>query len=299
MAREPSGILVPAYVYPSDGAWDALLDAGRTMMLGGLIVVANPGDGPGYDKTAEAYLPADPNYVRSIDALRNVCATVIGYVHDCYGNTNPPTASNCPRRTDIVDDIRRWFAIYEVDGIFIDQASRTDTSRAASLVATVRNHRRDATVVLNPGSIPSIEFMEATDPAIVVIQEQEFAKYEAWPPDGWVKDRASGEASIGARRIALIAHTPTTATDVDHLLEVADEHAIGWIHGQHTVGPVYNVLSSQLPLIARRLDKCSRLGCLGFGHIFCRIGLSILCFASRNLARLRRWISESASKRTR
>lgn len=163
----------------------------------------------------------------------------------------------------------------------------SDIPRATSLVAAVRAHSNDAIVVLNPGSIPPREFMEATDPAIVVIQEQKFAAYETWPPDGWVKDRAAGDVSIGAHRLAIIAHTQTTATDVDNLIEVAGQYAIGWIYGQHAVGPNYNVLSTQLPLIAQRLDRCSRLGCIGFGQVFCKIGLSILCFASRMRKRLR------------
>jgi hypothetical protein len=139
MAREPSGILVPAYVYPNDGAWDVLLDVGSTMMLGGLIVIVNPDNGPGYDDIDKVYLPTDSNYVSSIASLRRTCTSVIGYVHDCYGNTNPPGASNCPRATDIRADIGRWFNAYGVDGIFIDQVSDTDVSRAASLVAAVRS----------------------------------------------------------------------------------------------------------------------------------------------------------------
>lgn len=277
MAREPSGILVPAYVYPSTGAWKSLLDAGNAMMLGGLIVVANPDNGPG--------ISADSDYVSSIGALRDICTIVVGYVHDCYNNTG--TTTNCPRPTDIADDIDRWFSIYEIDGIFIDEVLGSDIPRATSLVAAVRAHSNDAIVVLNPGSIPPREFMEATDPAIVVIQEQKFAAYETWPPDGWVKDRAAGDVSIGAHRLAIIAHTQTTATDVDNLIEVAGQYAIGWIYGQHAVGPNYNVLSTQLPLIAQRLDRCSRLGCIGFGQVFCKIGLSILCFASRMRKRLR------------
>jgi Spherulation-specific family 4 len=281
MAREPSGILVPAYVYPSDGAWDVLLDVGRTMMLGGLIVIANPHNGPGYDDTAKVYLPTDPNYVSSIASLRRMCASVIGYVHDCYGNTNPPGASNCPRTTNVIADIGRWFNAYGVDGIFIDQVSRNDVSRAASLVAAVRSHRSDAIVVLNPGNIPSSEFMEATSPAIVVIQEQAFAKYgdDAWPPTEWVRDRQTGNITIPGHRLAIIAHTPTSPTDVDLLVDVASQYVIRWIYGQHTVGSDYNELSIHLPSIARRLGRCSRLGCIG--GVFCKIVMSLLCLILR------------------
>jgi hypothetical protein len=189
-----------------------LLGVGTAMMLGGLIVVANPDSGLGYDTASQTYLPRDPNYQNAIQALRSKCAIVVGYVHDCYGNTNPPTASNCPRSTDITADIDRWFSIYDIDGIFIDQVLDTDLSRAASLVAAVRSHRNDAVVVLNPGRLPSIDFMRTTDPAIVVIQEQAFAQYGSWPPDGWVRDRATGAASIADGRLAIIAHTHSKPT---------------------------------------------------------------------------------------
>jgi hypothetical protein len=37
MATEPSGILVPAYVIPTPGAWQPVLNVAPAMMLGGLI----------------------------------------------------------------------------------------------------------------------------------------------------------------------------------------------------------------------------------------------------------------------
>jgi Spherulation-specific family 4 len=282
MAGEPSGILVPGYVYPSAGAWDVLSDVGRAMMVGGLLVVANPGDGPGYDNEAGAYLPANPDYVSVIAALRAQCTSVLGYVHDCYANTNPPTADNCPRRTEILDDVDRWFSIYDVDGIFIDQVLRDDPSRAAQLVAEIRDRRDNAAVVLNPGNLPSREFVVATDPAIVVIREQSFDGYAGWPPDGWVRDRASSQAAIAASRLAIVAHSlPENVDDLDFLISVAAQYQIGWIYGQHLAGSNYNEFSTHLPAMAQRLDRCSRLGCIGFGHIFCRAGMSFLCFISR------------------
>jgi hypothetical protein len=40
MPNQPSGLLVPAYDYPNPHDWDVLTDIGRTMMLGGLTVIA-------------------------------------------------------------------------------------------------------------------------------------------------------------------------------------------------------------------------------------------------------------------
>ncbi len=183
MANDPSGILVPAYVYPGGDAWGGLNQAARSMCPGGLIVIANPDSGPGYGGPGQ--VSPDPNYQSAIAALRNQCATVVGYIHDCWANINPPGTPNCPRATDIISDIARWFGIYDIDGIFIDQVLDTDEARAAELVNVVLGYRSDAVVVLNPGSIPPTAFMTATDPAIVVIQEQAFAGYLDWPPEAY------------------------------------------------------------------------------------------------------------------
>jgi hypothetical protein len=295
MATEPSGILVPAYVIPTviptPGAWQPVLDVASAMTLGGLIVVANDGNGPGYNDNTHAYNPPNHDYINVIDALHRQCALVVGYVYDCWANTNPPNAPNCPRTHDIIADIDRWFSIgYDIDGIFIDQLLDTDLDRAVSLITAVRSHRSDAVVVLNPGLLPDIDFMYATDPAIVVIKEQIFAQYNGWPPVGWVRDRATGNFGvppISDDRLAIIAHTDSKHldTNLDLLIQKANQYAIKWIYGQDADN--YNKFSALLPEMARRLDRCSRLGCIGFGRIFCRIGIAILCYASRMRQRLR------------
>jgi hypothetical protein len=290
MPQQPSGVLVPAYVYPQPGpppAWDVLTEVGRTLMLGGLMVVANHDDGH--------FDAVDQNYANAIEALRNICTPVLGYVHDCYDNTK--TDDNCPRTTGIMDDVARWFNTYGVDGIFIDQILRERVGHAQTLVQGVLNRRSDATIVLNPGSIPSEDFMTKTHPAIVVIQEQAFAEYgDAWPPDGWVRDRAMGGAtSIAANRIAIIAHTLPNQEDVDLLIAKAAQYNIGWIYAQHTTGSVYDPFSIHLRYLAERLSRCSRMGCtLPFGRLLCLMANYLLCYILRMNARLRAAVKRRA-----
>ncbi len=95
LSREPSGILVPAYDYPGEGVWNPLLTVAPYLSPRRLVVVANPDNGPGYNREAQAYRPPDANYVAAIAAVKRRCGMVIGYVHDCYGNTNPAGAANC------------------------------------------------------------------------------------------------------------------------------------------------------------------------------------------------------------
>jgi hypothetical protein len=277
MTREPSGILVPAYVYPGDGVWKPLISVASYTRPDRLMIIANPDNGPGYDPATMIYRAPDMKYVESIAALRSVCAAVIGYVHDCYGDTNPPSASNCPRRTKIEDDIERWFEAYDVDGIFIDQASHTDLPRGEWLTSIVQDQKADALIVFNPGTLPSREFMAATDPATVVVQEQTFIHYTNWPPAGWVRDRANGDLSIAARRLAIIAHTPQHGdADVNLLIEIAQRYSIGAVYAHDANGPNYNTFSTFLLSIGKHVCRLqSRFG------LPCRVYTRPLCLASQ------------------
>jgi hypothetical protein len=268
MEREPFGLLVPAYVDPGVVHWDVLLAVGRKLQKG-LITVANPSSGPGDP-------PPNQDYVKAIRALHNRCASVIGYVHDSYG-TNP----------NVFDDMDEWFSLYDVDGIFIDQASHTDQQRTATLLDHVRGDHADRIIVLNPGTIPSQEFVEAADPALVVIQEQAAAVYEGnWPPAGWVRDRADSNDSISADRLAVIAHTAPSASDVEALIEVAATYRLGWVFVQNTPGPIYNKFSTWLPTLGNRL-QCARATSPS-RYFTCKALGGIPCMASQALARLTR-----------
>ncbi len=66
----------------------------------------------------------------------------------------PGRCGQLPRLTAIEDDVARWFEIYDVDGIFIDQASGTDVARGGWLTSVVQSQKSDAVIVLNPGTIP-------------------------------------------------------------------------------------------------------------------------------------------------
>jgi len=204
-----------------------------------------------------------------------------------------------------VSDVDRWFNTYGVDGIFIDQVSHHHPGRAQSLVEEIQARRSDALIVLNPGSTPDEKFVEDTNPAIVVVRETEFENFANWPAmtdEPWIANRTNPpvDGEIKAGRMAIIAHTIPNPADVDVLIAKAEEYRIGWIHAQYTPEhPAdYNAFSVHLPLLARRLDKCARWGCiLPFGYLFCKIGNAILCLGSQTAEllrtaigrRLRRW----------
>jgi hypothetical protein len=317
MATEPSGILVPAYIRPDPMSdWDPLFAVAPYLWPRRLVVVANDSNGPGYkfddDKKPTkivGYSEPLEIYVEAIEAVVRRCGRVVGYVHDCYGGhfpaDDPP--SDCPRpktedgpgtalpgKPTIEKDIARWFAAYpNVGGIFIDQVDRDDVDRAVELRKMVdRKYQerwinfpgRSAVTVLNPGSIPSLDFMTRTDPAIVVIQEQSYDHFRAnWPPAGWVRDRDGGDLSIPAARLAIIAHTPQNkAADVAMLVEVARRYSIGSVYAHDAEGSNYNTLSELLlPLGQRICQLHTRFG------LPCRIFTAPVCWGSQVLARVR------------
>jgi hypothetical protein len=317
MATEPSGIIVPAYDRPDPlSDWDPLFAVAPYLRSRRLIVVANDNNGPGYEFRYDDDIPVEilgysaplETYVAAIDAVRRRCGMVVGYVHDCYDNHYPAgdPPSSCPRGTEdgpapalpgkptIKEDIARWFAAYpSVGGIFIDQVDRDDVDRAVELKEMVdEEYRRKwinfpgrrAVTVLNPGSIPSIDFMTATDPAIVVIQEGSYDRFRTnWPPPGWVKDRDGGELSIPARRLAIIAHTPqNAAADVAMLVDVARRYSIGSVYANDAVGSNYNKLSALLLPLGQRICQLHTK----FG-LPCRIFTAPVCWGSQVAARVR------------
>jgi Spherulation-specific family 4 len=319
MATEPSGILVPAYDRPDPlSDWDPAFAAAPYLWPRRLIIVANDNNGPGYhflpDGTIQGYSAPLATYVAAIDAVTRRCGMVVGYVHDCYNDHFP--AAGCPRtalpgKPKIEDDIARWFAAYpKVGGIFIDQVDSGDVTRAAELKKMVDDAYkaqwvnfpgRSAVTVLNPGSIPSMEFMTKTDPAIVVIQEQSYEHFETnWPPVGWVRDRDGGDLSdIPARRLAIIAHTPHTphttqnaAADVAMLVDVARRYSIGSVYANNVDGSNYNTLSPYLVPLGQRICQLHTK----FG-LPCRIIHVPLCLGSQVLARVQSGRTKAFAKR--
>jgi hypothetical protein len=257
MEREPFGLLVPAYVPPPEH-WEVLLAAGRKL-AGGLITVANPSSGPG-DHREQAYVDV-------IKALHERCTSVVGYVHDSFGQR---------ASTLVFEDIDKWFGMYEVDGIFIDELA--DQQLAVTLVSRVRNGHAGSIVILNPGTIPPESFVEATDPAIIVIQEQAASAYESnWPSVAWVQDRIGSSDLIPADRLAIIAHSAPSESDVEALINVASTYRIGWVFVQNTPGSSYNQFSTWLPTLGDRL-QCARaksplsyFTCKALGGIPCMV----------------------------
>lgn len=153
--RRPScrSSLIPAYVPP-----DAVVDLVRQSSRARLIIV-NPASGPG--------AAAHSRYRNAVRAAQAAGALVLGYVPTGYGARDA---------SQVRADIDRYEAWYEVDGIFLDEASGGD-DQLRYYRALSRNVRASGRrlVVLNPGVVPARGYFDIAD--IVVTFEGRSASY--------------------------------------------------------------------------------------------------------------------------
>lgn len=162
----PQSIAVPAYFYPSypDPLWTQMADAAPVVSF----AVMNPANGAG--------IVPDSNYVSQVAALRAAGVKVLGYVYSSYA----------ARDAELLrDDIDRYYAWYDVDGIFIDEAENHCESQSyyAGLSAYAKTKGGQGFTVINPGTVTPECFAAAAD--VILNFEGSYSQYLAWAPLGW------------------------------------------------------------------------------------------------------------------
>jgi hypothetical protein len=180
-AQQPSGLLVPLYVYPgnvaNNPAFQRLIDLKRQYETVPVWVIVNPASGPGKK--------VDPNYTRAIDRLVGAGCVVIGYVTTSYAKR--PAA-------DVRADVDGWRTMYpRVHGIFFDEMVYEDTDAAVRYQAGLNAYAHEAgcwPTVANPGAdTPGRYFAgDAAAADVIVVHEG-----DAWPAE----DRLKGEQPGG------------------------------------------------------------------------------------------------------
>ncbi|WP_328806214.1 spherulation-specific family 4 protein [Streptacidiphilus fuscans] len=159
----PSGgaarILVPAYFHPAvePDAWAALRRAARRLTA----VVLNPASGPGD--------APDPAYTQVRAGLRET--RVLGYVDTDYGRRP---------HGEVVAEIERHRAWYDVDGVFLDQtlAGPDGVAYYARLGVAARSLGAGF-VALNPGTRVHWAYHDLAD--LVVTFEGSWDTYRGLP----------------------------------------------------------------------------------------------------------------------
>ncbi|REK20175.1 MAG: hypothetical protein DWQ41_25865 [Planctomycetota bacterium] len=109
LANQPTGILVPMYVYPADihtnAAYNRLIDLKLEHPTVPVCAIMNPANGPG-----EA---VDANYTKAIDRLQGAGIVALGYVSTAYAERDD---------AGVKADVKRWQEFYpRTNGVFLDE----------------------------------------------------------------------------------------------------------------------------------------------------------------------------------
>jgi Spherulation-specific family 4 len=204
-------LLIPAYFYPGGSEWQEMCDALEGARAEAVIVM-NPGDGPG--------AAADWKYADAVAYCHAKGQTVIGYVDTAYG----------ARAFSLVTtDIDRFFELYALDGIFVDQVSNDSRRRITGyyrrLYRYIKERWPDALVVGNPG-VPAVTRWQVRSTPIadvLVVFEGSAQEYAHWRPPRWVSAR-------DAAAFAHLVYGSEGAAMTASICAAAGERHAGWIY---------------------------------------------------------------------
>ncbi|PLN85497.1 hypothetical protein BDW42DRAFT_149726 [Aspergillus taichungensis] len=167
-APETANVIIPAYAYPTDGAWTPLENLITAHPNVHFTVIINPDSGPGANS-----LP-DENFRAAVPKLAAHGNTrVIGYVSTVQGNRGI---------SDVEEEIKRYAGwpsasgdkAFAVKGIFLDEAPTGDGGAAvsyyqqlASLIKQSEGLGPDNYVVTNPGAVPDAAYFGLADSTVI------------------------------------------------------------------------------------------------------------------------------------
>jgi hypothetical protein len=140
-ANSSVGIVIPLYTYPTDGTWNAVIQAKQAYPNVPFIAVINPNSGPGSSQ--------DSNYVQGIKNLQVAGIIVLGYVDTAYGGDSI---------SSVEANVNLYNTWYGVNGIMFDDM--TNQPGYESYYSTLSNYVHSlipgSLTVGNPGtSVPT------------------------------------------------------------------------------------------------------------------------------------------------
>ncbi len=188
-------LLVPAYFYPADEGtayWQALAAAAPDV---GITAILNPDNGPG--------AALDGDYAAVVGALQAAGGKVIGYVHTGYGTRSASI---------VMADIDRFYGLYGVDGIFLDEVSNLDGDLGyyQSLHDYIKGGHDRNFIVANPGTQTPASYLATAD--VLVTFESPAADYTNYVADSWTSAEDAGR----------LAHLVYDVADADAMRAVID-----------------------------------------------------------------------------
>ncbi|ORY53467.1 hypothetical protein BCR33DRAFT_710888 [Rhizoclosmatium globosum] len=193
-------VVIPAYFYPGS-IWDDAINTTKHSTVKTLIM--NPGSGPGTS--------LDPVYAAYVNKTQKAGIKVLGYTATTYHAKNISTV-----RAEI-DAYYKW---YNVDGIFLDEASSDDASLSyyQNVSSYIRSKQgRGNYIVVNPGVYPTEGYINVAD--LILSAETTFAKYSSLVIPSWVSKYASS-------RFYHIVHTAPTVANLNTALAYAASYNV-------------------------------------------------------------------------
>ncbi|QSZ32264.1 hypothetical protein DSL72_001838 [Monilinia vaccinii-corymbosi] len=176
-----ASILLPLYLYPTQGAWNWATDAIATYPSLSFTVIVNPSSGPG---AANSYPESD--YMQGITNLTKYGnVKLLGYVDTAY------MAKTTASVDQEVETYKYWSTYTKgniaVDGIFFDDAVSDWTSTSSDYMTEIANHAHalNLTVTLNPGTIADAKFFDIADNIVMI--EDDYSAYSSGQGDSLQK----------------------------------------------------------------------------------------------------------------
>ncbi len=211
-------LLVPAYFYPSANPslslWTQLTAAAAAGAH--ITAIANPNNGPD--------LAFNSDYNNAINAFRAAGGKVLGYVYTCYAGTQCNPALPQQRSVaDVLADAQKYAQWYSVDGIFLDEMSRTTDQLPfyADVAAGLRAAQPQWRIFGNPGTAVPADFLAVAD--TLVTFENGTGTYAGSATEPWM-------ASAAPSRQAHLHHSVASAADMLSLLQQAQARNAGYVY---------------------------------------------------------------------
>jgi hypothetical protein len=195
-------IAIPSYFYPGE-LWTKMEDGYPTVE----IAIINPNSGAGTS--------ANQDYANQVVSSKAAGLTVLGYIYSSYGKRN---------FNIIKKDIDKYYDWYDVDGIFIDEASTecSKTSYYEEINNYIKSKVGKAVTILNPGTQTNECYVNSAD--IILNFEDTFEVYrDAYTQSAWV-------FNYPPNRFWHLVHATPTISDMEQAVQLSKERNAGYVY---------------------------------------------------------------------
>ncbi|ESZ93214.1 hypothetical protein SBOR_6410 [Sclerotinia borealis F-4128] len=172
-----TSILLPLYLYPTQGAWTWVTNAIAAYPSLPFTIIVNPNSGPG---PSNAY--PETEYIAGITTLTKYDnVKLLGYVDTRY------MAKSTVAVDQEVETYKYWSTYTKgdiaIDGIFFDDAVNEWTSSSSTYMSAIaaNAHAMNLTVTFNPGTIADEQFFDIADKIVMI--EDAYSSYSSGKGD--------------------------------------------------------------------------------------------------------------------